>query len=214
MSARPNSSDSVVGNLRRNIASQAARLVVEEGIDDFAFAKRKAARQLGVPERDLPSNAEVEIEVLARRALYCDEDDAERLARMRSAAVEVLRMLAPFRPYVTGAALDGLVDAFAEVEIEIYADSAKDVEIFLLGQGVGYEHRELRLGGHDAPEAVLSFACDDVPVKLAIYNHLAERTSRRSHSGGCRERMRLEAFSSMLEHMVPVQSEPAGPISD
>ena len=57
MPARPNSTDNVIGNLRRSIATQAARLIAEEGIDDYAFAKRKAARQLGVPERDLPSNA-------------------------------------------------------------------------------------------------------------------------------------------------------------
>jgi len=198
MTARPTSSDSVTGNLRRSIATQAARLIAEEGIDNFAFAKRKAARQLGVPERDLPSNAEVEEALEAWRALFRDEDDDERLQQLRRAAVEVLRLLAPFRPYVTGAVLDGQVDAFSEVEIEVFADSAKDVEIFLLGREVPYEHLETRRAGHDAPEALLVFECDDVPVKLAIYNHVAERTPHRAHSGAILERMRLDAFEALL----------------
>lgn len=198
MTARPNVSDSVMGDLRRNIASQAARLIAEEGIEDYAFAKRKAARRLGVPEKDLPSNAEVEAALREWRAIFSDEDDAERLLRLRAAALEVLRLLAPFRPYVTGAVIDGLVDAFSEVEVEVYADSAKDVEIFLLGKDVPYEHREVRSSGHDAPEAILVFECDDVPVKLYIHNHVAERTPRRAQGGGAHEKMRLERFEALL----------------
>jgi hypothetical protein len=198
MSARPNSTDSVLGNLRRSIAIQAARLIAEEGIDDFAFAKRKAARQLGVPERDLPTNAEVEEELASWRRLYRDEDDDERLTQMRAAALDVMRQFAQFRPYVTGAVVDGLGDAFSELELEVFADSAKDVEIFLLGLGLAYEHRETRRSGHDAPEALLVFDWGEVPVKLAIYSHLAERTPHRPHAGMVQERMRLEAFEALL----------------
>ncbi|GAB2901580.1 hypothetical protein GCM10027046_33270 [Uliginosibacterium flavum] len=198
MSARPTSSDSVLGNLRRSIAVQAARLIAEEGIDDFAFAKRKAARQLGVPERDLPTNAEVEEELATWRRLYRDEDDDERLTQMRAAALGVMRQFASFRPYVTGAVVDGLGDAFSELELEIYADSAKDVEIFLLGLALDYEHSEVRRTGHDAPEAILVFDWGEVPVKLTIYSHLAERSPHRSHAGTVQERMRLEAFEAML----------------
>lgn len=201
MPARPNTCDSVTGNLRRSIATHAARLIAEEGIEDFAFAKRKAARQLGVPERDLPSNAEIEEELQARRALFRDEDDDERLARMREAAIRVMVMLDPFRPYVTGAVLTGESDAYAEVELEVFADSAKDVELYLLGKGVDYEHNEVRHNGHDAPEAILVFDCDGVPVKLLVFDHVAERTPRRSHAGVAFERMRLDAFRAMLDRI-------------
>jgi len=37
-------------NTRARIAAAAARLMAEDGIDDFALAKRKAAKQLGVLE--------------------------------------------------------------------------------------------------------------------------------------------------------------------
>jgi hypothetical protein len=51
------------GSLRREIAALAARMMAEDGISDFGFAKRKAARQLGAgPRDDLPTNSEIETE--------------------------------------------------------------------------------------------------------------------------------------------------------
>jgi len=191
------------GNLRRNIAALAARLIAEEGIHDFGFAKRKAARQLGAPERELPTNAEVEEELHAWRSLYRDEEDDERLFQMRGAAAEVMRFLAPFRPYVTGGVLEGTADAFSEVELETYADSAKDVEIFLLGQGVDYEHRDVRRRDQDSPEAVMLFDWGEVPIRLTVYNLKNERSPRRGPSGSPRGRMRLDAFEHVLAPGTP-----------
>ena len=54
------------GNLRREVAAAAARMMAEDGISDFGFAKRKAARQLGASDADaLPTNAEIEAELRA-----------------------------------------------------------------------------------------------------------------------------------------------------
>ena len=50
--------------MRARIAAAAARLMAEDGIDDFALAKRKAARQLGAPDTEaLPANQEIEAEL-------------------------------------------------------------------------------------------------------------------------------------------------------
>ena len=50
--------------LRQLIAQKAARMMAEEGISDYAFAKKKAGRQLGIVEMDcLPTNAEIEEEI-------------------------------------------------------------------------------------------------------------------------------------------------------
>ena len=56
---------------RARIAAAAARLMAEDGIDDFALAKRKAAKQLGVEaSQALPGNDEIEAELRAYLALY------------------------------------------------------------------------------------------------------------------------------------------------
>ncbi|NMG33431.1 hypothetical protein GRF61_03095 [Azoarcus sp. TTM-91] len=191
------------GNLRREIAALAARMMAEDGIADFGFAKRKAARQLGATESEaLPNNAEIEAELRAWQALYQDEEQAERLLEMRSAAVEIMRLLTPFRPYLTGGALDGTAGRYSELEIEAYPESAKEVEIFFLNQDFPYEHREPRRPAPNTPEAILSFDWNEVPVRLSLYSAGAERSGRRSQ-----ERARLSQVEALLNTSRP--SEPA-----
>lgn len=182
------------GSLRREIAALAARMMAEDGVSDFGFAKRKAARQLGATDADaLPTNAEIEAELRAWQALYQDEEQPQRLREMRTAAVAVMHLLADFRPYLTGGALDGTAGRYSELEIEIFPESTKDVEIFFLNQDFPYEHREPRRPAPHAAEAVLSFDWDDVPVKVSVYPSSAERTIRRGQ-----ERARLAQVEALL----------------
>jgi len=166
---------------RLEIAALAARMMAEDGIDDFGFAKRKAARQLGAGEAagvSLPTNAEIEMELRRWQTLYQGEELPQRLADMRRTAAGLMRLLDEFRPYLTGGALDGTAGRYAEIEIDLFPESAKDVEIFLLNASLPYEHREVRKTSPDAPEAVLALEWEDIPARLSIYPAPAERTRR------------------------------------
>ncbi|MDR2690062.1 MAG: hypothetical protein LBB76_09945 [Azoarcus sp.] len=169
---------------RREIAALAARLMAEDGISDFGFAKRKAARQLGASEDDaLPANTEIETELRAWQALYQGKEQASRLAAMRTAAAGLMRALARFRPYLCGSVLDGTAGRYAEIEIDLYPESAKDVEIFFLDAALDFAHREVRRALSGAPEMALALEWDDIPVRLHIYPANAERnTSRQSRA--------------------------------
>ena len=195
------------GGLRREIAALAARMMAEDGISDFGFAKRKAAKQLGATDADsLPNNTEIEAELRAWQALYQDDEQPERLFEMRTAAVEVMHMLETFRPYLTGGALDGTAGRYSELEIEIFPDSTKDVEIFFLNQDFPYEHREPRRPAPHAPEAILSFDWEDVPVRISVYPSAAERVPRRGQ-----DRARLAQVEALLagSSMTGMPDQPA-----
>ena len=57
--------------MRARIAAVAARIMAEDGIEDFAMAKRKAARQLGASDtQSLPNNDEIETELRLYQSLY------------------------------------------------------------------------------------------------------------------------------------------------
>lgn len=185
------------GHLRQEVAAAAARMMAEDGISDFGFAKRKAARQLGATDADsLPTNAEIEAALREYQAIYQDEEHDERIYAMRCAAAEVMEMLAPFRAYLTGAVLEGTAGRYAEVDIEVFADSAKDVEIWFLNQDVRYEHREPRKLTHDTPEAILAFDWDDIPIRLTIFEARAERRSSA-------ERARLDTVEKLIADSLP-----------
>ena len=188
-------------NLRREIAALAARMIAEDGISDYGFAKRKAARQLGAVNADeLPNNAEIDAEVRTYLSVFQDEEHLERQHFLRVAAAEAMRELEAFRPYLTGAVLEGTAGRYAEVEIDLFPESAKEVEIFFLNHEVNYEHREPRRNQPDAPEAILLFDWGDVPVKLRIYSPDVERLSRRSpHGARQMDRARLATVEALIK---------------
>lgn len=189
---------------RREIASVAARMMAEDGIDDYAFAKRKAARQLGLPDDEaLPTNAEVEVQLRAYQAIYQADEQPELLRELRSAALEAMRFLAEFRPYLTGAVLDGTAGRYAEIELELFAESAKEVEIFLLNQGLRYEHGRIPQGNWDAPEAVLLLDWDGMPLRLSVFGAMAERTKRVNRAGKIHERAHISAVETLLARSAP-----------
>src|SRR5262245_22385307 len=125
--------------MRARIAAAAARIMAEDGVDDFAAAKRRAARQLGAPDSQaLPRNDEVEQELRAYRDLYQPEEHAARIAELRRLALEAMRALERFNPYLTGPVLAGIAGPYAQIELQLFPDSAKDVEVFLLERNIEF----------------------------------------------------------------------------
>ena len=104
-------------DMRARIAAEAARVMAEDGIDDFALAKRKAARRLGASDTEsLPRNDEIEAELHAYRALYQPEEHSERITALRRAALEAMRAFERFHPYLTGPVRKGTAGPYAEIE--------------------------------------------------------------------------------------------------
>ena len=192
-------------SLRRAVASAAARLMAEDGIGDYGAAKRKAARNLGIGEGEaLPSNDEVADELRAYHAIFQEDEQKLRLLELRGAALEVMRFLADFRPYLTGSVLDGTAARYAEIEIDLYADSAKDVEIDLLSRNMPYDSAGTRPPGPDGPEAQLRLDWNGIPVLLSVYSRDDERRQRRNpHSGRTQARARTDAVEALLAESAP-----------
>lgn len=183
--------------IRASIASAAARLMAEDGITDYHHAKKKAARQLGVPDHSaFPDNAEVEAELRAYRTLYQGEDHVELIAALRQTALELLDLLADFRPYLTGSVLDGTAGEHSHIDILLFADSAKEVEIFLLNRGIDVSHVEAR---NERVEAVLQMETDTADANLVILPPHMERVSMKHRDGRPHERIRAEALRALLK---------------
>lgn len=129
-----------IEQLRQMIAQAAARMMAEDGIHDFAYAKKKAGRQLGVHENSaLPSNAEVEEEIRLYHEIYSADEQPEELNKLRKAALATMQLFERFNPHLTGSVLDGTAGKYAQTDIYLFADSAKDVEMFLLNQQIPFE---------------------------------------------------------------------------
>ena len=182
-----------------HIAAVAARLMAEDGLDDVELAKRKAAHQLNLPEWiGLPSSQAVYDALRTHQAIFQDSEQRERIVSMRQEALYWMELLAVFHPYLTGSVLDGTAGRFSMIDILLYPDSDKDVEIFLLNQGIAYKHMRPR---NDRTSAVLQVTRGDCDwaTNLVIYPSHDERVVFRKHDGSVRERARIEAVRERLK---------------
>ena len=173
--------------MRARIAAAAARLMAEDGIDDFALAKRKAARQLGAADtQSLPANDEIEAELRAYQSLYQGDEQRSRIHDLRRVALEVMRALAPFNPYLAGPVLKGTAGRYADIDLQLFTDDLKAVELFLLNRDVVYATSEQRHYCGDEPRAVPVLRLDwgGVPVNLAVYAAKDERSALKATVAG------------------------------
>jgi hypothetical protein len=189
---------------RARIAAAAARIMAEDGIEDFALAKRKAARGLGALDaHSLPGNDEVEDALREYRALFQAAEQGERIAALRRVALEAMQELEPFRPYLTGAVLKGTAGPYAEVELQLFPESPKEVEIYLLGKGVAYETREGRRFAGDRAHAmsVLTLDWDGTPLRLSVFDPRDERLQlKKTQAGQPMERAGLAEVRTLLRN--------------
>jgi len=188
--------------MRARIAAAAARLMAEDGIDDFALAKKKAARRLGCDDAQaLPANEEVEAELRTYRSLYQAEEHTSRLDTLRRLALEAMRKLERFNPYLTGPVLAGTAGRYAEIQLQLFPESTKDVELFLLEQGIDYASSEVRRFSGDAARTVgqLSLTWRGAPLRLSVFDPRDERvTLKTSVAGRTMERAGIAEVKAMV----------------
>ncbi|MBC7756834.1 MAG: hypothetical protein H7Z20_09405 [Bdellovibrio sp.] len=139
-------------HIRQLIAQKAAQMMAEDGINDFAYAKKKAGKQLGVSEASvMPTNAEIEDEIRLYHEIYNADEQPQELAKLRKAALLTMQLFEKFNPHLTGSVLDGSAGKFSQTNIHLFADSAKDVEMFLLNQQIPFESSQKSYRVSDKP---------------------------------------------------------------
>jgi hypothetical protein len=151
---------------RTRIAQAAARLIAEHGMTDWTLAKRKAARQLLLPEAaSLPSNDEIELALADHHALFGGDAHAAALRLQRAEALGWMRKLAPWEPLLVGGVAAGWATEHSDVRLELVADDPKAVEMALASVGVSYAALPPRA---DDPTTHLRIDSPRAAVRLAI----------------------------------------------
>ncbi|QQX83914.1 UDP-N-acetylmuramate--alanine ligase [Cupriavidus necator] len=218
--------------LREEIAQAAARMIAEDGAD-YATAKRKAARQvLGeqrVPGEWLPDNEQVEAEVRAYQALFHADSQPRVLALLRRLAVLAMEDLAPFRPYLAGAVLNGTATEHSDIYLQCFCDSPKDATLHLINAGVDFETSESRHFGGRGEVETLSFLWKGqwpdrrearllagevraelgapVGIHIALYDAVDERGAVRADASGRPARADVQAVRALMD--APGDADPA-----
>jgi hypothetical protein len=143
MSRRPNPRADL---LRQAVAEEAARIMREQGVDDFLQAKRKAADRLGVTDASiLPRNTEIEAALVAHQRLFAADRHEAGLVALRRSALEAMRLMADFQPRLVGPVLTGTASPHAEITLHLFSESPEAVSLRLEESGVPHEVLERRV---------------------------------------------------------------------
>lgn len=189
--------------LRQEIAAAAARLVAQDGAD-YGSAKRKAARQvLGdapSPPNVLPDNDMIEEQVRQYNALFLADSQPARLFQLRTIALQVMEALQQFHPLLSGPVLNGTAGPHDEIYLQLFAESTKEIHIFLLNKNVVLDMSEsphFKGARYDAVETA-SFLWKNEGVHAAMYELDDMRGALKAKADGKVLRTDIAGLRSLL----------------
>lgn len=186
------------------IAQTAARLVVDEGLE-YASAKRRALRQLGLPAHTaLPDNALLEQAVREHLAIFCADTQPAELLALRTLAAQWMQRFEAFAPLLGGAVWRGTATRLNDVYLQLFADDPKAIELDLINAGIAYEaSRVAGLHGRAVDALSLHVWCEglqeEVGLHLLVNDTLAQRGSLKNDQQGQRLRGTLPQLRALMQ---------------
>ncbi|MFT3770557.1 MAG: nucleotide-binding enzyme [Minicystis sp.] len=182
------------GGLRAAIATEAARLMYEEGVKQYFTAKRMAARRLlgrvaGKRMRyrpaDLPSNGEIRDALLGMAELAEGSRRTRRLFAMRVIALEAMRPIAAFEPRLIGSVSTGHIRRGSDIDVQVFTDDEGALELHLRALGWTFDRERVTIQkGGEVREYVHFHVADVFPVELTVYARRELRFRPRSSTDG------------------------------
>jgi len=188
----------------QEIAQTAARMVVEEGLE-WASAKRRAVKQLGLPARaQLPDNDVLEAAVREYIEIFCADTQPQELRALRELALVWMERLQEFRPYLAGAVWRGTATRMSDIYIQLFCDDSKSAEIALINRNVPYDVTETTGFNGEVVDALsISSLCqplgESVGVHLMVYDYDDLRGALKPDGQGRRPRGDTDALRQLLQ---------------
>lgn len=156
------------------IIHEAARLICHEGFVDYAFAKRRAADNLGLQIRTGPvDNTLIEASVLEMQESSGGDEYRTALQQMRETAIEAMKFLAGFEPRLAGSAASGAIGIGHRVQIHVHDDFPESVEMKFHSLGIPFIQAERRYStgkGNYSEIPLIQFEVDNVGVDVAVFS--------------------------------------------
>jgi hypothetical protein len=162
-------------NIKISVANLAAQLIMEEGIKDYLFAKKKAAKSLGLNENlSLPTNSQIDKAIDDFNKIFNPNIDIEFLQQFKTKALEVMSIFKNFKPHLMNQLSQGIIPKFPEIKINLFADNLKDVEYVLLNSELSYDFKEVKMNikeGKPSIKSIPTIYLDNlsIPAEIKVY---------------------------------------------
>lgn len=198
-------------HLRRALAQEAARIMSEQGIDDYGLAKRKAAERFGATDiAVLPKNTEIEAALADYQRLFESHTHSSTLDDLRRTALQAMRLLKRFEPRLVGPVLSGTASAHSEINLHVFAEGPEPVALHLMDNGIPHRMVERRLRYEPdrlVAYPVVRFVAGKHEIEAVVFPINGIRQSPASPvDGRPMRRASSEEVQSLLLEVPPVRS--------
>ncbi|MDG2376231.1 MAG: hypothetical protein P8M18_07765 [Woeseiaceae bacterium] len=164
---------SVNDRARQMVAQEAARIIVDQGIQDFHIAKLKAADRLGLNNRgSLPGNREIQQAVSEHHQIFGRESHFDLLLSFRRTALAAMEILSPFRPRLVGPVLNGTAAINSAINLHVFSDTPELIAMKLDENSLRWRSYERRLKSrrdHAETFAGYQFHHDDLEIEATVF---------------------------------------------
>lgn len=168
------------------IAREAARLMFEEGVEQYFDVKRKAAKRVvGKNSVPLPSNGQISDELYQLSKLTQGEAHGQMLFEMRLLALDVMEHLVQFTPRLIGSVSTGRIRQGSDIDLHVFSDHLELILLALDELGWSYETKEVWVQPNGKPKCYNHVYLDfEFPVELSVYEVNEIRIAGRSSTDG------------------------------
>jgi len=159
-------------HIKLAIASKAAELISQEGIRDYHFAKKKAAKYLGFSENEfLPSNYEIDKELILFKNLY-QKVDHDLVQNLKKEALKIMILFERYKPFISNQFLEGIITRYPIIEINLFTDDIKEIEYILLNQNIHFEISDVNIHKKNTLKTLSIYKIDgyEFPIELKIFD--------------------------------------------
>jgi len=131
--------------MRARLAQEAAKIMIDSGIRDFAMAKRKAAEHLNAHDtRQLPNNIEIEQAMIEYQRLFRASQQPQTLHKLREIAYHAMQFFGDYNPRLVGPVLSGTADTNTPITLHVFTDNSEDISMLLLNKSIPFTSRDKR----------------------------------------------------------------------
>ncbi len=199
--------------MRRYIATEAAKLLAQQQTLDYGWARHKAAQSAGVQgERNLPDFAQIEASLTEYLELF--HPQRNDLQQLQTKSLKLMQLLSAFQPHLSGALSRGIAVRFATITLYLYADSAKDVLFSLMDLSANFESLDVKLSfqrGREESRPAFRINFDDTEYVLVVLQPGEQRHPPIDPVTGKAERgMDIESLQKMVGEEVGSRQSSVG----
>lgn len=191
------------GQMRQRLAQEAARIMLESGLQDFQYAKQKAAEHLKTSgTHNLPNNIEIEQAIEEYQRLYKANSQPEHLRHLRKTALEAMQFFKDYSPRLVGSVISGTADEHSPVYLHLFSDNLETIAMQLIDHKIPYELINKRIHWrNDEYETITAykFYVGDIRIEALVFNNKQRQAPLSPVDGRPYKRLNIKQLQMLLE---------------